>query len=327
MVLVPWWQANAEYATINRILAEARTEAEALGDQWTPAADHDLRGARPGSGRACSRDGLTQMRESLRGRAASRSSASLRRSAAHAVGGAHGVWPRLGSRRALACWLCGHAAGGLADRGRRAALHDRAAGPAGPGGRRGDVGHHGAARRRAGGRGQVGRRGAPRRRRGQHDGSGGSGPGRSSGGPARGSRSPSCRARCCARISRCCWPTTQHGQRRARRPLLNDALETARATGERFCEAEILRVRAGLLRRARAAPESAAGDYDGRRRWRRRAGRVHARAARADGLGAPAPVRPRTCATPNSQACVAAAGRRRTEPESRRGSAERWRRR
>ena len=35
MVLVPWWQASAEYSTINRILVEARNEAEALGDEWT----------------------------------------------------------------------------------------------------------------------------------------------------------------------------------------------------------------------------------------------------------------------------------------------------
>jgi len=34
MVLVPWWQASAEYATINGILERARVEAEALGDQW-----------------------------------------------------------------------------------------------------------------------------------------------------------------------------------------------------------------------------------------------------------------------------------------------------
>ena len=35
MVLVPWWQASAEYSAINRVLAEARIEAEALGDEWT----------------------------------------------------------------------------------------------------------------------------------------------------------------------------------------------------------------------------------------------------------------------------------------------------
>jgi class 3 adenylate cyclase len=34
MVLVPWWQASADYKTINRILHEARSEAELLGDDW-----------------------------------------------------------------------------------------------------------------------------------------------------------------------------------------------------------------------------------------------------------------------------------------------------
>jgi class 3 adenylate cyclase len=34
MILVPWWQASAEYKTINKILLEARTEAEVLGDRW-----------------------------------------------------------------------------------------------------------------------------------------------------------------------------------------------------------------------------------------------------------------------------------------------------
>jgi class 3 adenylate cyclase len=35
MVLIPWWQASAEYRTINAILAEARSEAMQLDDQWT----------------------------------------------------------------------------------------------------------------------------------------------------------------------------------------------------------------------------------------------------------------------------------------------------
>lgn len=35
MVLVPWWQASAEYKTINRILHDARNEAETLGDDWS----------------------------------------------------------------------------------------------------------------------------------------------------------------------------------------------------------------------------------------------------------------------------------------------------
>ena len=35
MILVPWWQASAEYRTINAILAEARREALELDDEWT----------------------------------------------------------------------------------------------------------------------------------------------------------------------------------------------------------------------------------------------------------------------------------------------------
>src|SRR3984957_16894002 len=43
--------------------------------------------------------------------------------------------------------------------------------------------------------------------------------------------------------------------------LLDDALRTARTTGEQFCEAEILRMRAGVMRRNRQV-ESAGGDYE-----------------------------------------------------------------
>jgi class 3 adenylate cyclase len=35
LVLIPWWQASADYSEVNRILHEARTEAETLGDGWT----------------------------------------------------------------------------------------------------------------------------------------------------------------------------------------------------------------------------------------------------------------------------------------------------
>ncbi len=35
MILIPWWQASAEYRTINAILVEARKEAEELKDTWT----------------------------------------------------------------------------------------------------------------------------------------------------------------------------------------------------------------------------------------------------------------------------------------------------
>ncbi|HEY1652419.1 MAG TPA: adenylate/guanylate cyclase domain-containing protein [Acidimicrobiales bacterium] len=35
MILIPWWQASAEYRTSNAILAEARKEALQLNDEWT----------------------------------------------------------------------------------------------------------------------------------------------------------------------------------------------------------------------------------------------------------------------------------------------------
>ena len=35
MILVPWWQASADYGTINAILAEARREAVQLKSEWT----------------------------------------------------------------------------------------------------------------------------------------------------------------------------------------------------------------------------------------------------------------------------------------------------
>ena len=44
MVLMPWWQASAEYRTINAILAEARTEAEAPRRRMDAPADRHLRG-------------------------------------------------------------------------------------------------------------------------------------------------------------------------------------------------------------------------------------------------------------------------------------------
>ena len=55
------------------------------------------------------------------------------------------------------------------------------------------------------------------------------------------------------------------------RTLLSDALETVQRTGEQFCQAEILRVRAGVLRRSRQV-EAAARDYEEAVRVARRQG-------------------------------------------------------
>ena len=63
MMLVAWWQASAEYKTINRILHEARNEAEALGDEWTLQLVNTYEGTtRVWQGML--REGLTQLRDS-----------------------------------------------------------------------------------------------------------------------------------------------------------------------------------------------------------------------------------------------------------------------
>ena len=135
---------------------------------------------------------------------------------------------------------------GLADRRRRAPLHDRARGPAGAGRGGRDGGDHGAVRRRAGGRDQAGRRGVARRRRGQYPAVAAVGPvvavvgGRGHRGAGAARPAPA------ARTSRCCWRTIHVASFERARTLLDDALETVQSTGEQFCQAEILRVRAGV---------------------------------------------------------------------------------
>ncbi len=63
LVLVPWWQASAEYKTINRILHEARSEAEILGDDWVLGLIDTYEGTtRIWQGML--RDGLAQLRRS-----------------------------------------------------------------------------------------------------------------------------------------------------------------------------------------------------------------------------------------------------------------------
>ena len=63
LVLIPWWQASADYATVNRILHEARAEAEVLGDNWTLGLIDTYEGTtRVWQGMLT--DGLAQFRES-----------------------------------------------------------------------------------------------------------------------------------------------------------------------------------------------------------------------------------------------------------------------
>ncbi len=101
------------------------------------------------------------------------------------------------------------------------------------------------------------------------------------------------------------------------RALLDDALRTARTTGEQFCEAEILRMRAGVMRRNRQV-ELAGRDYEEAADGGPPPRRSHAGAPRTHGLVASAgragsrPRRPRDLRRRH--------GRGWTEPESRRCS-------
>ena len=107
MVLVPWWQASAEYSAINRVLAEARIEAEALGDQWSLQLITTYE-ATTRIWQGMLREGLDQIRASYEagglpldqslGDLPPMQSVELMALAA----------PRAAS--ALACWLCGHSA-------------------------------------------------------------------------------------------------------------------------------------------------------------------------------------------------------------------------
>ncbi len=106
MVLVPWWQASAEYSTINRILAEARSEAETLGDEWTLQLITTYE-ATTRIWQGMLHQGLEQIRESYEASGlpldASLSDLPPMRSVELMALAA----PRVAS--ALACWLCGHA--------------------------------------------------------------------------------------------------------------------------------------------------------------------------------------------------------------------------
>ena len=105
MVLIPWWQASAEYGTINRILGEARSEAEVLGDVWTLQLITTYE-ATTRIWQGMLREGLAQIRASYE-------------ASGLPLGASLGDLPPMRSvelmalaaprvAAALACWLCGH---------------------------------------------------------------------------------------------------------------------------------------------------------------------------------------------------------------------------
>ncbi len=104
--------------------------------------------------------------------------------------------------------------------------------------------------------------------------------------------------------------------------LLAEAAATMAASGERFCESALLRVRAALSVRLGRGADAAERLCRGRGR-RQRAGRPHAGAPRAGRVGA-ARRRPAARAA-RPRGALRRAGRSRTEPEPGRGAAPCWR--
>ena len=107
MVLVPWWQASAEYKTINRILVEARTEAEALGDDWTLQLINTYE-ATTRIWQGMLHEGLAQIRGSYESSGIPLDGSLRDLPPMRSVELMAFAAPRVAT--ALGCWLCGHAA-------------------------------------------------------------------------------------------------------------------------------------------------------------------------------------------------------------------------
>jgi hypothetical protein len=106
MVLVPWWQASADYATINKVLHEARTEAEILGDGWMLGLIDTYEGTtRVWQGML--RQGLTQLRGSYESSGMPLEASLRDLPPMNSVGLMAVTAPRVAT--ALACWLTGNA--------------------------------------------------------------------------------------------------------------------------------------------------------------------------------------------------------------------------
>jgi hypothetical protein len=107
MVLVPWWQASAEYRTITAILKEARIEAETLGDQSTIWLI-DSFGATTQIWQGMVREGLARMRTSYETGNLPLDASMLDLPPMRSVELMALAAPRIAT--ALASWLCGQAA-------------------------------------------------------------------------------------------------------------------------------------------------------------------------------------------------------------------------
>jgi class 3 adenylate cyclase len=282
MVLVPWWQASAEYKTINWILREARTEAEVLGDEWTLGLIDTYEGTtRIWQGML--HDGLAQLRASYETSlpldASLRDLPPMRSVELMALAA-----PRVAT--ALACWLTGNTteAWRIADDVLRCTTERQVPQAQAVAAVTSAImaqldGEREVVVKLAGEALHVADEVSTRQWR-------------------QWARSLQWWAREGMEEPELPGPLLRPyfemlladdllaGAERAR-GLLDDALDTARTTGEQFCEAEILRLRAGVLRRGRRV-EQAARDYrDAVRVARRQGARMLELRALTDWLGLP----------------------------------------
>jgi class 3 adenylate cyclase len=257
MVLVPWWQASADYKTINRILHEARTEAEILGDPWMLGLINMYEGTtRIWQGML--REGLTQLRASYEftgipleaslGDLPPMRSVELMALAA----------PRVAT--ALACWLTGNTteAWRIADDVLRCTVERRVPQAQAVAAVTAAImaqldGERELVIKLAGEALHVADEVSTRQWRQWA---------RSlQWWAAEGMEEPELPGPLLRPYFEMLLADDLLASVERAGGLLDDALDTARTTGEQFCEAEILRLRAGLLRRGRQV-ERAGGDYE-----------------------------------------------------------------
>ena len=257
LVLIPWWQASAEYATINRILADARSEAEALGDEWTLRLITTYE-ATTRIWQGMLRSGLSQLRESYESSGLPLDASLSDLPPMQSVELMALAAPRVAS--ALACWLCGHAAEAwrIADDVLRCTTERQVPQAQAVAAVTSAImaqldGEREVVVKLAGEALHVADEVSTRQWRQWA---------RSlqwwAGEGIEEPELPGPLLRPYFELLLADDPRVTDERALA---LLTDALETSRATGERFCEAEILRVRAGRLLRD-GQPESAAADYE-----------------------------------------------------------------
>jgi class 3 adenylate cyclase len=256
MVLVPWWQASAEYKTINRILREARTEAEILGDDWMLGLIDTYEGTtRIWQGKL--HDGLAQLRGSYESSglpidASLRELPPMRSVELMALAA-----PRVAT--ALACWLTGNTteAWRIADDVLRSTTERQVPQAQAVAAVTSAImaqldGEREVVIKLAGealhGADEVSTRQWRQWARSLHWWAG------------EGMEEPELPGPLLRPYFEMLLADDLLAGAERARGLLDDALDTARTTGEQFCEAEILRLRAGVLRRGRRV-EQAARDY------------------------------------------------------------------